>query len=474
MSNELQPYSPQNMVTNLDAFSEGLTTYLGYLGLPTEAVLVDNGQRRRAINNLPEVVGLLNPGQRQAAMYLSKFAAACATGLFDAALNYLWNETIRNLRQKVAQFDLEYFYDSVITDPARRSKLRDEADLDKLEDWELVKGCLTTGIISQIGYRHLDYIRDMRNHASAAHPNQNDLTGLQIVSWLETCIIEVLAKEPEGPAVEVRRLINSLRRETLTASDVPPIGAAIARLPDDISRSLLRTIYGMYTSTGLSADVRNNIRLIATEVWNACSDEARYEAGLKHASLTANAEVARARLAREFLELVNGLPFLPPDSLALEVSTALDALLTAHNGWDNFHHEGAHARTLHALIPQSGEVATNVVRKYVKVLTMCRIGNGYGVSWAGKPAYDDLINRWQERHIALFVTLPADSEVASRLSLTSCAHNYQGLATRLLDSATNAQLKVILEFIKDFPKNALGSLAQDSRYQKLLKDLRIR
>jgi hypothetical protein len=98
------------MVTNLDAFSECLTTYLGYLGLPTEAVLVDNGQRRRAINNLPEVVGLLNPGQRQAAMYLSKFAAACATGLFDAALNYLWNETIRNLRQKVAQFDLEYFY----------------------------------------------------------------------------------------------------------------------------------------------------------------------------------------------------------------------------------------------------------------------------------------------------------------------------------------------------------------------------
>jgi hypothetical protein len=60
MSNSLQPYNPQQMSTSLDAFSEGLTLYLGYLGLPAEAVLVDNGQRRRAINNLPDVVNLLD------------------------------------------------------------------------------------------------------------------------------------------------------------------------------------------------------------------------------------------------------------------------------------------------------------------------------------------------------------------------------------------------------------------------------
>lgn len=474
MDSELQTYDPKNMGTNLDAFSESLTKYLTYLQLPYEGILVDNNQRRRAINNLPEVVERLTPEQRQAAMYLSKFAAACATGLFDAALNYLWNETIRNLRRKIIHFDIEYFYDSIITDSTRRSKFRDDSDLEKLEDWELVRGCLTTGIISQIGYRHLDYIRDMRNHASAAHPNQNDLTGLQIVSWLETCIVEVLAREPEGPAIEVKRLINSLRKETLTKNDVPPIGAAIVRLPDDLARSLLRTIFGMYTQTNLSAHIRNNIRLIAAEVWNACSDDARYEAGLRFASFQANAEVARARLAREFLELVNGLSFLPPDSWALEVSMALDSLLTAHNGWNNFHHEGPHARNLAKLIPSSGEVASNVVRKYVKVLTMCRIGNGYGVSWEGQPIYDDLIDRWQDRHVAIFIDLPKDADFASRLEIPSCAKNYQSLAERLVNKATNAQLKAILEFVKDFPTTSMSSLAQDSKYQKMMKDLRVR
>ena len=49
--------------------------------------------------------------------------------------------------------------------------------------------------ITQLGYKHLDYIRDMRNHASAAHPNHNEITGLQLASWLETCIQEVIVQQ---------------------------------------------------------------------------------------------------------------------------------------------------------------------------------------------------------------------------------------------------------------------------------------
>ena len=48
-------------------------------------------------------------------------------------------------------------------------------------------------MISDIGYRLLDNIKFMRNWASAAHPNQNELTGLQLIEWLETCIREVIS-----------------------------------------------------------------------------------------------------------------------------------------------------------------------------------------------------------------------------------------------------------------------------------------
>ena len=194
----LEIYTEKEINPAVESFASQLSSYLAYAGLPTESILIPFERRRPVFQNMPSVLENLTDEQRMTAVYISKFAAASAVGLFDAGLNYLWNETVRNLRHKVARFDLSYFFDSVVSDPSERASLRTEADLDQLEDWKLIRGCHKTGIISDIGFRHLDYIRDVRNHASAAHPNQNEITGLQLIGWLETCIVEVLAKEPDG------------------------------------------------------------------------------------------------------------------------------------------------------------------------------------------------------------------------------------------------------------------------------------
>jgi len=113
----------QNVISNgVDQFTNGLTTYLGELGLPTQQVLVEVSERNKVIQNLPAVITLVDPEQRTTSIYLSKFIAAYGAGLFDAALNFIWDETVLNLRKKVIRFDMEYFYDSVITDESRRKK----------------------------------------------------------------------------------------------------------------------------------------------------------------------------------------------------------------------------------------------------------------------------------------------------------------------------------------------------------------
>jgi hypothetical protein len=240
------PHAAESIDRGVDAFTAHLTAYLDTLDLPSEGVLVSTDERRKVMLNLPSVVGLLHGEERRGAVYISKFVAACGVGLFDAALNFLWDETVANLRVKVARFDLQYFYDSTIGETARRRSLSTEEDLTKLDDWELIKGCRDTGVLSEIGYRHLDYIRGMHNWASAAHPNQNELSGLQVISWLETCVKEVLVKRPEGPVLEVRRLLSNVRTTTLAAEDVPPIAANIAQLPSDLAASLLRALFGMF------------------------------------------------------------------------------------------------------------------------------------------------------------------------------------------------------------------------------------
>ncbi len=461
----------QNVISNgVDQFTNGLTTYLGELGLPTQQVLVEVSERTKVIQNLPAVITLVDPEQRTTSIYLSKFIAACGAGLFDAALNFIWDETVLNLRKKVIRFDMEYFYDSVITDENRRKKIKDEDDLVKLDEWELVRGCHLTGILSDIGYKHLDYIRDMRNWASAAHPNQNDLTGFQLIAWLETCIKEVIAKEPEGSAIEVKRFLNNIRNNTLTAQDAQHINAGLEHLPSDIAKSLLRTLFGMYTTQGAAAQVKANIRMVCAKAWIMAPEDSKYECGLKYSVYAANGEIDRKAAANEFLATVNGLPYLPHDTLALEISEKVNNLYSAHIGFNNFHNEPSHAKMLDSYISQAGVIPEPIRKQYVKTIVMARIGNGHGISEMAMPFYDHMLNKFGEPEIKEFVSLLNDREFSSRISLSSCQRGYRTLSSYFQQRTTNQITLQALEAISAVNEQQLPNLGKETRYIQLISN----
>ena len=469
----LEPTSSSSVDVAIETFEANLTSFLQSKGLPISDILVPIKLRLPVFQNMDTALAELTNEQRADSVYISKFGAACAAGLFDAALNYLWNETVKNLREKVSRFDLEYFFDTVGTDPGRRKNLQEAADLEKLADWELIRGCKQTGIITDNGFRHLDYIRDMRNHASAAHPNQINVTGLQIIGWLETCIREVLSKEPVGPVVEIRRLLNNLRNEQLSEKDLPAISAGVEQLPQEQAGSLLRAILGMYADPNVSAQVKDNVRLVAKTVWAAVSDERRHEAGLKQATHTANGDSTRANLTREFIEIVEGLEYLADATRSLELSTALDNLLTAHEGWHNFYAEPIPAQMLLRIVPKNGSVPSNVLSKYVRTITMCRMGNGYGVAWGARDTYDELLDRFSDEQIRTFVNLLHDSEVVSRLQFRSCVANFQAIAESLNSRAVRPRIKAMLTFIQNYPQLQLKNMAEDSNYLQLRQTLQV-
>ena len=126
----LELYTKQEIASAVETFSTQLESYLAYVGLPKDHILVPYDRRGPVFQNVPTVLASLTGDQRLEAVYISKFVVACAVGLFDAALNYLWNETVRNLREKVARFDLQYFCDSVVSDGNKPPIIRSEADLE--------------------------------------------------------------------------------------------------------------------------------------------------------------------------------------------------------------------------------------------------------------------------------------------------------------------------------------------------------
>ena len=217
----------------------------------------------------------------------------------------------------------------------------------------------------------------------------------------------------------------------------------------------------------------DNLKLVAKSVWEIVSNEARQEAGLKHAVLTVNGDVVRAKLAREFIEIVDGVGFLTDETRVGEMSETLDNLISAHNGMNNFHTEPAPARLLHRLVPSNGDIPKPVLKKYVKTVTMCRIGNGYGVSWGAIERYDELLARFADVHIREFINLIPEPEVSYRLQKPSCAFHFQKLAATLETRSVNPRLKEMLSFIGEYEVEKLSHVANDSQFERLRETLRV-
>ncbi len=140
------------------------------------------------LGNVENALARLAGEDRVRSYYVSKMIAVVAVGLFDAALNYLWDETVSSFPPRVAGYDLGYFFDLAVSSPDRRKQLSTVEDLARVDDVDLLRACREIGLISAVGHAQLDHIRYMRNYASAAHPNQVELTGLQLAQRLETYI----------------------------------------------------------------------------------------------------------------------------------------------------------------------------------------------------------------------------------------------------------------------------------------------
>ena len=95
--------------TTISDFSAPFTNYLTSLGLPTEGILAPIKERQIVINSIESEINKISPENRQFAVYLTRFLSSVAAGLFDGAVTYLWNETIKSLRKMIASYDLDYF-----------------------------------------------------------------------------------------------------------------------------------------------------------------------------------------------------------------------------------------------------------------------------------------------------------------------------------------------------------------------------
>lgn len=454
------------VLSDLERFESAVRFELESRGLPSQSVFVGIEERAVMLSNVTGVLAPLTGDARGRSFYISKMIAAAAVGLFDAALNYLWDELVNELRRRVSGFDLSYFFDIAAGSTDLRKHLRTEDDLHRVDDANLLRAAREIGLLTDVGYQRLDHVRYMRNHASAAHPNQVTLTGLDLAQWLQICIREVITTPPDTVTATTGKLLANIKKDRLTETAVHDAAAFFDQLPPDRAATLANGLFGLYTATDRIPVVADNVRTLWPKLWPFVDEDTRHSFGLRHARASASADTNTADAARELLELAGGTAYLAQEVRARELSAALDSLMLAHQGRDNFYNEGPAAQRVADLAGDRGDIPATVQNQYLKTLVKTFLGNGYGVAWSAEDIYQQLLEQVDAHAAGRLLRCFRDPEVASRLGSTAGRAQWVKLLDILDPKITSRTDRALLEAVRAF-SGTPDQLHADTRIKKL-------
>lgn len=448
------PAIQNNNLNKIEDFQEivnQIEHVLAVVGLPSENIFTKPNERCVVFRNLGDVISNVPKEKLGESFYISKFIAAVFSGLFDAALNYLWDETIKELRIKIAHYDIVYFYDVVLKDSNKRKEYKDADDLVKLSDRDLLLGAKEIDLITDVGFQELTNIGYMRNWVSAAHPNNYELSGLQLATFLETCIKNVISLNIDKTAIAIQQILSNMRKETLLPDDtVNQLVINFSDFKETQINSLCQGLFGIYTEPKSSEINRTNIKKIIKPLWERANNEVKYKIGLKYGSFSINGDDERKQLSESFLKFVNGMKYIPDDVKAAKIISLLEDLVNANDSFNNFYVEPNIARELSSLISET-RIPTIIEKDYVSKILYVFLTNGSGTAWNAEGYYIDMIHNFTEMQKIIALSLIEQDEFIKRkLNYSLCVKKYKQFLQLLLPQFSDQVIITLIDLILHF------------------------
>lgn len=471
MSTELLS-KPQTGILSTDTTKfEG---YLDYLGLPTENIIAPLSERKIIETNLPAFIESLPPEVKKEARYLSKFVAGAAIGLFDASLNYVWNEVVINLREKVIVYGLDMFFDAAVGGN-RREFYNTEEDLPGIKDNTLVNTCRKLELISDIVFTKLNHILTMRNDIGASHPNSYSINAYELLGWLQTCVQDILNDKPSASAIQIKSFIENLKRspDVLDVTTITSMEKPLSELSLQNTDNLLNSIFGMYCTLSTGNIVKKNIALFAPYIWTKSSDDVKYKLGITIDGYKNNLHHDKHALGVEFFNFCDGNRYQSLDSRIISLDGHVDDLLQARYSWDNYYNEPPHMRKIISFLQTEADIPVERVNKIIKTVLICRVGKGIpyntGVSPSGCPLYDQFFGILGDQNIINTIIAMHSNEVRVTLDNAHCQKHMIKVLTNLKANARSERIQEILDFLIQ-NGTILHKIHNDKRYRDLTKN----
>lgn len=172
------------------------------LGVPRD-VLAKDDQIKHAWSQLPRLIKRIPQHLRDERIV--RMCVAVASGLFDAAINYVWNAAVIELRDKVRRFGIN------VVPQILDDKSFDQDALLDLKDAELLDLCRKLNLIGDDDFFFLDQCRATRNSFSVAHPADGAVDEDEFLSFLSRCQKHALSSAHNPKGVDTKALLAALK-----------------------------------------------------------------------------------------------------------------------------------------------------------------------------------------------------------------------------------------------------------------------
>jgi hypothetical protein len=371
---------------------------------------------------------------------IEKAKTAIEVGLNDAAINYFWNLAMYDLHKKIFVYGIEYFSSAINWDG---KPLKTIEDLREVKDHQLITGAFALGIIPNEAHFFLQQCREIRNNFSTAHFPMGEIDRFETFNFIKNCIKYVLTFDLPAPGLQIKDLVESLTIERLESAD--EIKAIIESQSTKIHGPILHNLFSSFIKQDCDPNLKYNVRMLSPYLWELVSDEVRSNIAAKFSSLRDVKGKDAANEALEFLKIVNGVEYIPESFKEIIFKKHAQALIDAHNGWDNFHREPGFARDLASLGPN---VPISAIFTYLKAVLLSFIGNGYGISVAAQRYNTEMLTNLSQTGVrTLFNVLMTDMDVTRELSDTLPVKRLIGVMDLIKEKTMLPKQKEIFDFI---------------------------
>lgn len=404
-----------------------ITELAASLGIPRDALASDE-EIECAWRDLPRELRQIPADLR--GELIARMCVAVSTGLFDGAMNYVWNAAILQLRIKVSNFGL-----AVVAQIKQRDF--EEQHLLELQDSRLLELCLKLNIVDEDGFFFLDQCREVRNNFSAAHPTLGKINDREFTTFLNRCVRYALADSSSPRGVDISAFISAVKGQRFNNNQCQIWIQRLIETHNAQRQMLAGMAHGIYCDPNTSEPARLNALDLCGGLKQAFTAAIRSDLINKHSEYVANGEEEKHSASLQFFEKLGMLPLLNESEQHFVFSRSVERLWNAHSGMNNFYNESPFAERLLEL-SQQGAVPETVQEQFVQTVVCCRVGNGYGIANAAVSSYNQMIEGFSPREIATMIRSAEvkNNPLGIRLANnSSCKRNFRNVLG-LIDSAS--------------------------------------